>query len=127
MSGISLSACQGGDSRAMDNELWKWVFGSGGLITLVGYLLKNKEGSRSATLTEIESLNERLSNEISRLDARLTRAELVASEAEEKAEILENENEKLIEENTWYRGRVEKLEARVDELEKDLEIEREKL
>ena len=108
----------------MDDELWKWVFGSGGLITLVGYLLKNKEGSRSATLTEIESLNERLSNEISRLDTRLTRAELRASEAEKKAEILEDENEKLIEENTRYRGRVENLEARVDELEKDLEIER---
>ena len=109
----------------MDENIWKWIFGSGGLITLLGYILKNKETGRSASLVEIESLNERLNNEIQRMDERLNRAEQRAKEAGDYADQLEDEKDELIKENNWYQQRVENLEARVDELEKELEKERE--
>jgi predicted nuclease with TOPRIM domain len=101
-------------------EMNNWlllVFGSGGLVTIIGYLLKNKQTNRSSALEEIRELDDRLKAEIKRLDKRVDEAEAEAKMWKDKAETLEDENEKLIEENNWYQNRVEELEDRVGDLE----------
>lgn len=113
-----------GGNLMSGSDWWLLIFGSGGLITLVGYLLKNKEGNRSATLAEFSALDERLKAEIRRLDKRVDEAEDEANKWKEKAGKFEEENKVLIEENNWYQTRVEELEDRVGKLEEELEKER---
>lgn len=101
-----------------------WVtllLGSGGFITLIGYILKNKEGNRTATLEEFRELDKRLKSEITRLDKRVDEAEAETNKWKEKAETFEEKNKELIVENNWYQERVEQLEDRVETLEKELE------
>lgn len=102
------------------------IFGSTGLISFVGVVLKNKESNRAATLEEMKELDDRLKDEIKRLDDRLDDEISNRKAAEELAKELEEENRKLVEENNWYQNRVKELENRVGKLEKELEKEREK-
>lgn len=100
------------------------IFGSSGVIGFIGMFLKNKETNRVATLKEMQELDDRLKDEIGRLDGRLDEEIDGRKKAERVAEELKKENSKLIEENDWYQKRVEELETRVDKLEKELEKER---